>query len=135
MSHPIKHILCIDDEADILQVAKMALETVGKFQVSTCLSGKEALEKITDIKPDMVLLDVMMPGMDGPTTYAKLRALAGFADIPVIFMTAKVQPKEVASYIGLGAVGVILKPFDPMQLSQEVIELCKNSRARFPQEG
>lgn len=130
MVEPLKHILCVDDEADILEIAKMALETVGGYQVSTCQSGKEAIARVAQIKADIILLDVMMPGLDGPTTYSKLRAIASLKHVPVVFMTAKVQPKEVAAYIGLGSAGVILKPFDPMQLPGEVEELWRSFHDR-----
>ena len=130
MTQALKHILCVDDEPNILEVAKIALESVGGFQVSTCRGGTEALERVKEIRPDLILLDVMMPGMDGPTTYAKFKHLPGLDHVPVIFMTAKIQPKEVAAYIGLGATGVILKPFDPMQLSQEVTALWKDFHDR-----
>ncbi|HZI11668.1 MAG TPA: response regulator, partial [Myxococcus sp.] len=86
-------------------------------------SGAEALEKAAAEKPDLILLDVMMPVMDGPTTFAKLRAQEATAHTPIIFMTAKIQKQEVARYLELGALGVIGKPFDPMTLPQEIRKL------------
>ena len=126
MIQALKHILCVDDEIDILEIAKMSLESVGGYQVSTCRSGKEACDRASKINPDMIILDVMMPGLDGPTVYSKLKTMTNLKDVPVVFMTAKVQPKEVASYIGLGATGVILKPFDPMQLPKEIENLWRS---------
>ena len=98
----------------------MALEMVGKFTVKTCSSGGEALGEFVAFRPDLVLLDVMMPEMVGPTTLARIRELAGGERIPVVFMTAKVQPHEIANLKKLGALDVIAKPFDPMTLSNSI---------------
>ncbi len=125
MIPPLKHVLCIDDEEDILQVTRLSLETLGGFKASICKGSGGALAQAKSLKPDMVLLDVMMPGMDGPSTLKALRADPEVAGIPVIFMTAKVQPAEVAHYIQLGAMGVIAKPFDPMGLSRQVEALWR----------
>jgi CheY-like chemotaxis protein len=119
----LARILYAEDEPDIQAVAKLALEMVGGFQVLICASGIEALEKVKDFAPDLILLDVMMPGMDGPTTLQRLRADPATAAIPVIFLTAKVQPAEVAQYQTLGALDVIAKPFDPMNLANRVREI------------
>ena len=116
----LQRILCIEDEPDIQAVAKLALEMVGGFTVKMCSSGEEAVREAAAFVPDMILLDVMMPGMDGPTTLQKLRQLPSLADIPVAFMTAKVQATEVAHYKSLGALDVIPKPFDPMGLADQV---------------
>jgi CheY-like chemotaxis protein len=110
----------VEDEPDIQTVAKLALESIGGFQVEICSSGKEAIEKAPSYYPDLILLDVMMPGMDGPTTLQDLRNIPELANTPVIFMTAKVQPHEVESYKALGAIDVIAKPFDPMTLADTV---------------
>lgn len=116
----LQRILYVEDEPDIQAVAKLALEMVGGFAVKVCSSGEEALREAEAFAPDMILLDVMMPGMDGPSTLKALRALPSLADIPVAFMTAKVQPAEVAHYRTLGARDVIAKPFDPMTLASQV---------------
>jgi len=116
----LTRILYIEDEPDIQAVAKLALEALGGFTLEICSSGKEALEKAAAFGPQLILSDVMMPGMDGPTTMKKLRELSQFAVTPVIFMTAKVQPSEVAAYKEIGAADVISKPFDPMTLSSQV---------------
>lgn len=120
MADELKRILYVEDEPDIQTVAQLALEAVGGFTLETCSSGAEALEKIDAFNPQLILLDVMMPGMDGPTTLGRLREMPKFAATPVIFMTAKVQPSEVASYKQIGAVDVIPKPFDPMTLASQV---------------
>ena len=124
----LQRILCVEDEADIQAVARMALELVGHFQVGVCSSGEEALREVRAFAPDLVLLDVMMPGMDGPTTLNALRELPGLQDLPVVFMTAKVQPSEVALYRSLGALDVIAKPFDPMTLSDQVRGIWEKHR-------
>ena len=125
----LKHILYVEDDPDIQMVAQMALEVVGGFTLRTCSSGQEAIEAATQFSPDLILLDVMMPHMDGPGTLAALRALPATAGTPVIFMTAKVQAAEVTYYKSLGAVGVIAKPFDPMQLPQQVRQLWQEGQA------
>lgn len=113
-------ILYVEDDPDIRTVAQLALESLGGFTLEICDSGRAALERAPNFHPQLILLDVMMPLMDGPGTLKALRGLAQFAATPAVFMTAKVQPGEVAQYLALGATGVIPKPFDPMTLSIEV---------------
>jgi CheY-like chemotaxis protein len=127
MTPALGHILCVDDEEDILQVAKLSLEAVGGFRASLCRGSAGAVEMVRDLAPDLILLDVMMPDMDGPATLAKLRSGGAVARIPVIFMTAKAQPGEIGHYLNLGAIGVISKPFDPMSLSGEIRELWRKA--------
>ena len=119
----LERILYVEDEPDIQAVAKVALELLGGFQVQVCGNGQEALAAVRDFAPDLILLDVMMPGMDGPSTLAQLRADPGTATIPVVFLTAKVQPAEVVYYQSLGALDVIAKPFDPMTLAAQVKQI------------
>lgn len=116
----LQRILYVEDEPDIQAVAKLALEMVGGFTVKICSSGEEALREAVAFAPDMILLDVMMPGMDGPSTLKALREQPSLAELPIAFMTAKVQPAEVAHYKSLGARDVIPKPFDPMTLASQV---------------
>lgn len=116
----LQRILYVEDEPDIQAVARLALEMLGGFTVKICSSGEEALSEAEAFAPDMILLDVMMPGMDGPGTLAALRALPSLAEVPAAFMTAKVQPAEVAHFKSLGARDVIPKPFDPMTLASQV---------------
>jgi two-component system OmpR family response regulator len=116
----LKRILYVEDESDIRTVATMALEAVGGYEVVACGSGVEALAKAPSAKADLLLLDVMMPDMDGPTTLRALRETFAIGDMPVIFMTAKVQAQEIAQYKALGALDVIAKPFDPMQVSAQI---------------
>ena len=116
----LKRILHVEDDRSIQAVAKLALETLGGFEVLSCLSGQEALDQVQGFNPDFILLDVMMPGMDGPATLSKLRELVDIEQVPVAFMTAKVQPQEIEQYRQLGAREVIVKPFDPMTLATQV---------------
>ena len=124
----LKKILYVEDEPDIQAVARIALEAVGGFEVKICGSGKEAVESAAAFAPDLLLLDVMMPGMDGPTTLLELRKQPALAATPAMFMTAKVQPQEVAHLKSLGVVDIIAKPFDPMGLSAQI-------RERFERQG
>ena len=113
----LKRVLYIEDDPDIREVATMALELMGGLELCVCASGTAALASGPAFAPDLILLDVMMPGMDGPTTLARLRESPALAGTPVVFMTAKVQPQEVAALRAMGALDVIAKPFDPMQLA------------------
>lgn len=123
MTHELTRILYVEDDPDIQAIAMMVLETISGFTLEPCCCGSEALQKAVQFKPDLVLLDVMMPGMDGPETLKGLRAFPELAKTPIVFMTAKVQPQEVEGYLNLGAVGVIAKPFDPMTLAQELRDI------------
>lgn len=116
----LKRILYVEDDLDIQVIAKIALEDIGGYELQVCSSGEEALANAVSFAPDLLLLDVMMPGIDGPTTLKKLRTFPELTNTPAIFMTAKVQPSEVAEYVALGALDVIPKPFDPMTLSDEI---------------
>jgi two-component system, OmpR family, response regulator len=117
---PLERILLVDDEADIRQVARLALEALGGFQVRECHSGIIAPKAALEFEPQLILMDVMMPGQDGPETLKVLRATPGLPLVPIVFMTAKVQPQEVSAFRSLGALDVIAKPFDPMTLAQTV---------------
>jgi CheY-like chemotaxis protein len=120
MALNLSKVLLVDDEPDIRRIGQISLEHVGQWKVVQAQSGLQALSVAADERPDVILLDVMMPELDGPGTFARLRENPATAGIPVIFMTAKAQPHEVASYRALGAAGVIAKPFDPMTLPAEV---------------
>ncbi|MCU7926730.1 MAG: response regulator [Candidatus Thiodiazotropha sp. (ex Dulcina madagascariensis)] len=113
-------ILYAEDEPDIQQVATLALEMVGGFTLKTCNSGLEAVNACEDFDPQLLLFDVMMPDMDGPSALTKIREKEAYKTTPVIFMTAKVQPTEVQQYLDMGAADVIAKPFDPMTLAAQI---------------
>ena len=119
-----ERILVVEDEHDIRAVVCMALRAVGGFTVQECPLGEDAVRVATAFAPNLILLDVMMPGLDGPGTLAQLKQNPQTAAVPVIFMTAKIMPGEVERYIASGAVGVIAKPFDPMTLSDEIRKIC-----------
>lgn len=126
MSEVLNKILYVEDDQDIAMVAKLTLEAIGGFSVLHCSSGQEALDAFPDYAPQLVLVDVMMPHMDGMETLANLRLLPNAKDTPVIFMTARAQTHEQASYFDLGALGVVIKPFDPMTLSNNINELWES---------
>lgn len=119
----LREILYVDDEPDIREIVQMALGLVPTLSVSAVDSGQRALESMQAKRPDLVLLDVMMPNMDGPTTLQQMRRQPALECIPVIFMTAKAMPQEVARFRSLGAAAVIAKPFDPMLLGEHVFAI------------
>src|SRR3990167_9451415 len=119
----LKRIMHVEDDPSIQAVAKVALEVVGGFTVETCSGGEDALKGFHAFQPQLILLDVMMPGMDGPSTLRKMQTDFDLSQIPVVFMTAKVQANEIESYKALGAADVVVKPFDPMTLSDQIREI------------
>jgi CheY-like chemotaxis protein len=118
-------LLYVDDEPDIREVVELALGLMPSLTVRTCASGVDALQVLREFPADLVLLDVMMPGLDGPATLERMRADAALRSVPVAFMTAKALPQEVDRFMSLGAVGVISKPFDPMKLAARVQEIWR----------
>jgi CheY-like chemotaxis protein len=120
MENELKRILYVEDEPDIQEVAKVALEAVGNFELIICNNGQEVVDNAPSANADLILMDVMMPGMDGPTALKKLRESPETANTPVIFMTARIQAQEIQEYKEMGAVDVITKPFDPMNLSDQI---------------
>ncbi len=120
MMKPLTRITYVEDEPDIRIVAQIALADLGGFTVDVCSSGAEALERAPAFNPDLFILDVMMPVMDGIATYHALQAHPRLAGVPVVFMTARVQSREIESYKAIGVSGVIPKPFDPLTLADEV---------------
>lgn len=118
-----KCLLVIDDEDDIREVAQLGLEMVANWQVLTASSGAEGIRKAKAAQPDAILLDVMMPDMDGPATFHKLQADSTTQHIPVLLLTAKVQSTDRRRFADLRVKGVISKPFDPLKLANEVAEI------------
>ena len=116
----ITKVLMIDDEPDIRQIGRMSLKGVGRWQVILAESGAEGIAAASRETPDVILLDVMMPGLDGPSTLSRLQEQETTKRIPVIFMTARSQQQEIDRFLSLGAAGVITKPFDPMTLPGEI---------------
>jgi CheY-like chemotaxis protein len=123
VSVELQRIMLVEDEEDIRAVAELALEAVGGFTLKACASGQAAVATLDEFLPQLILLDVMMPGLDGPSTLRAIREHPGFADTPAVFMTAKVQQEEINGYLELGAAGVIPKPFDPMTLPDQIREI------------
>jgi CheY-like chemotaxis protein len=123
----VSKVLLVDDEPHIRRIGELSLKGVGKWQTLLAASGAEAIEIAERERPDLILLDVMMPGMDGPATLQQLRASDATAKIPVIFMTAKVQKHEIDKYLAAGAVGVIPKPFDPMALPAQILRILSST--------
>jgi CheY-like chemotaxis protein len=127
-------VLLVDDEPDIRKIGKMSLVGVGRFQTTVASSAREGLDMAKLERPDLILLDMMMPGMDGLAALEELRRTPELRDIPVMFMTAKVQRSEVDQYIGKGAIGVIQKPFDPMTLPGEILRILALKGKKIPDE-
>jgi len=123
---PLSRILLVDDDDNIRTIAELSLED--DFQVDIASSGQEAIDIALVRPPDLILLDVMMPGLDGKATFGKFKEIPSLAAIPVVFMTAKVLTHEIDFYLELGAAGVISKPFDPMTLAEEVQTIWAHSR-------
>lgn len=123
----LSRILYVDDEDDIREVACMALGLAPNVEILSCASGQEALRVAAEAKPDLILLDVMMPVMDGPRTLESLRENEATRTIPVIFVTARTQSYELERFHASGAVGVIAKPFDPMTLASDAFAILAGS--------
>src|SRR6202789_1294436 len=125
---PLSHsILIIDDEDDIREVAALSLETVAGWRVFMANSGSQGLARAIEQQPDAILLDVMMPGMDGPTTFRELRKNPATARIPVVLLTAKVQTNDQKRFADLGVEAVLLKPFDPLTLASQMEKVLGGS--------
>ena len=121
----ISSVLMVDDDANIRRITQLVLTRVVNWEVKLASSGKEALEFLKDYQPDLILLDVMMPGMDGPTTLHAIKQTYSNTAPPIIFMTAKALKTEVELYLNLGSAGVITKPFDPKSLPDEIFSILK----------
>ena len=118
-----KRIMYLEDVPDIAEITVMTLEDLYGYEVLHCLSGEQLLRLLPQFKPDLLLLDVMVPGIDGPETLRRARAISHGQNVPAIFMTAKIQTHEVKHYQSFDALGVISKPFNPATLNDEILEL------------
>ncbi len=116
----LSKILYAEDEEDIREIAVLAIESIGGFEIITCESGVEVIELARKFKPQLILLDVMMPIMDGQATLLALKKEPDLHSIPVVFLTAKIMTDEVERFKEIGAIGVIAKPFDPMNLASQI---------------
>ncbi len=126
MNANLKKIVYVEDEDDIRVVGEMALQ-LGNWEIISCSSGQEAVSAVLQHQPDLVILDVMMPGMDGPATLKAIQGNPKISNIPVIFMTAKVQANEIEHFKKLGVVAVISKPFNPMTLAENIKKICQST--------
>jgi two-component system OmpR family response regulator len=124
----LESVLYVDDDLDICEVVRTTLNSIRGLTVNTAGSGARAIDRAHELRPDLILM--MMPGLDGPSTFKCMRSSPVLADIPVIFMTAKVMPAEVAQLLSSGAIGVICKPFDPMALCDDLLSLWGNANTR-----
>lgn len=123
MTRELNRITYIEDEPDIRDIAEIALTNIGGFEVNLCSSAEQAIEEMPKFRPDLILLDVMMPSLDGMQTIRVLKVIPELADTPVIFMTARVQKHEIKVYKDLGAIDVIPKPFDPLTLAMTIRQI------------
>ena len=123
----IRKVLLAEDEEDIQKVAKMSLQFQAKWEVTVASNGEECLGKVGLERPDVILLDAMMPRMDGYETCRRLKADPATRDIPVIFLTAKAQEAEIRRGLELGAIGYLVKPFDPMRLVSQIVEILETA--------
>lgn len=130
----LRKILLVEDAPDIQLVLRIALERLGGFEVRPCASGREAIAAAPAFAPDLILLDVMMPEMDGPATLEELKKLPEMGEVPVVFMTAKAGQEELARYRAMGAVDVLFKPFDPNTLAPTLLSIWESANS-FPAAG
>jgi CheY-like chemotaxis protein len=131
----IRKILLAEDEEDIRKVAQISLQFRGGWTVSLATDGEECLAKAAAERPDLILLDCMMPKLDGYETCRRLKQDPALREIPVIFLTARSQESEVRKGLALGAVGYLIKPFNPMSLAAEIREILESDQAASSEHG
>lgn len=125
---PLNKILIVEDEPDIQMIAAIGLKDIGKFEIKIANNGMEALELLPNWRPDLILMDVMMPVMDGLSTIKKFKDNPDLKNIPVIFMTARNKDEETGDYGNTGAIDVIIKPFDPLNLADYVRKVWERTQ-------
>lgn len=128
----LERVLLVEDDVDIRTVTRLALKSLGGHEVCACSSGREALGAVATFAPQLVILDVMMPDMDGFATLEALRTIPGLERVPVVFLTAKVQGREIDRCREAGAADVLQKPFDPMALPQAIAAIWERSAQAGP---
>lgn len=128
----LEKILYAEDEDDIREIAVLAIESLGGLQCATCNSGVDVIALAHSFKPQLILLDVMMPVMDGPTTLQALKQEPELKDIPVVFLTAKIMTEELVRFKSIGAIDIISKPFDPMTLAEQIQTIWETYHGRKP---
>ncbi len=127
----LQRITYVEDEPHIREIVQLALEELGGFKLQCCESGTQALHVVPIFHPDLVLLDVMMPEMNGVQTFRSLKQIPEVANTPIIFVTAKAQKHEIEQYTSLGAIAVIPKPFDPVALPAELLAIWERSQVQL----
>jgi CheY-like chemotaxis protein len=125
----LQRVMCVEDDADIRLILDFSLARLGGYEVKCCENGLLALVEAQTFKPDLVLLDVMMPGLTGPETLQAMRKLSVMKGVPIVFMTAKAMPEEVTDLLQYGATGVIVKPFDSVSLPKDIKMYWEHGRA------
>ena len=126
----LQRILLADDEPDILEISRIALESVGGFEVLVCSSGEKLLERLSEFQPDLVIVDVLMPEMTGPEVFEEIRRRPDFDEVPVIYLTGVIQEEELEDLRKTGVADIILKPFDPMTLADRINGVLKGTHGR-----
>lgn len=126
----LEHIACVEDDPDIRMILEMSLSDIGGFRVELFEDGPSALDMLQTSSPQLIMLDMMMPGMNGLEVLSALRKQERFAQTPVVFMTAKAQAHELSAYIEAGAQSVIVKPFDPMTLPEKVMKIWEGTEGK-----
>jgi CheY-like chemotaxis protein len=124
----LERVMCVEDDPDIRMILDFSIRKVGGLGLCLCASGNEALEKFEAFQPQVLLLDVMMPGLSGPETFKKIQALPCAIGVPVVFLTAKAMQNEIDVLLACGAAGVIIKPFDPVALPANINIYWENRR-------
>jgi CheY-like chemotaxis protein len=119
----LQNIMLVENEEDIREIEQLCLKDLGDFNITACESGQEALDKFPTVKPQLILLDVMMPGLNGISTFERLKLLPGGKEVAVVFVTARAHPTQITDYMKLGAAGVIAKPFDPITIIKEITDI------------
>ena len=126
----LQRILLADDEPDILEISRIALESVGGFEVSVCSSGEKLLERLSGFQPDLIIVDVLMPDMTGPEVFEEIRRRPEFDEVPVIYLTGVIQEEDLEDLRKTGVADIILKPFDPMTLADRINGVLKGTHGR-----
>jgi CheY-like chemotaxis protein len=116
----LRRVMCVEDDSDIRMILELSLRQIGGYELCACSSGMEAIEQAPVFRPQLVLLDVMMPGLSGPETLPLLRKIDGMQGVPIVFLTAKAMREEIEALLEHGATGVIVKPFDPVTLPKDI---------------
>jgi CheY-like chemotaxis protein len=127
-----RRVMCVEDDADIRMILEFSLQRLGGYELCLCASGQEAIDRVAVFSPDLVLLDVMMPGLSGPQTLELLRKQPAMSGVPVVFLTAKAMLNEVEDLLQHGATGIIVKPFDPVKLPENVQFYWQHGRGPRP---